>query len=175
MTEQNNITIPLSRESELALQEIIKKYGLEENLDGFFRKIKELKSLNETVIIRLIRDLMMEKISTHQFLDSLKSSLGISEEITKNLAKDIISELMPLLKKYTEKELKNYKSPIKPVEETTNNAAKIILEKIKQNNPSAPEIIPVIKKPVITDVEKNAETLKIKGKIGQDKYREPVE
>lgn len=177
MTEQKNIIIPLTEESDLKLKEIIKKYDLEENLEDFFSKVRKNISFNEIVVIKLTRDLMMEKISTYQFLDKLKEGLSITTEKTKNLAIDIKNNLMPLLKKYTEEDLKNYKSPKKPLpKEEENTVASIILEKIRGHESNKEdEVTPIIKKPEIKDVEKNAEILKVKGKIGQDIYKESIE
>ncbi len=176
MEQQKNIIIPLTEKSESVLRNIIKKYGLEENQKEFFSKIKEHQLLNETIVIKLTRDLMAEKISTKTFLDSLKKDLNITTEKTKNIAKDIMHNLVPLLKIFTEEELENYKSTKKPSTEKETSTAKIILEKIKQNKPLGRDVsVPTVKKLEVKNVEKNAELLKGRGKRGQDIYKEPIE
>ena len=86
---------------------------------------------------------------------------------------------MPLLKKFTEEELKTYNTNNKKIpEEKQSFAEKLILEKIKNHTPPQ-QIIPMSVKKVknveIKNVEENAVKTKREGRIGKDAYREVIE
>ena len=191
MTKQksNNIIIPLDEKSEAVLLEIIKKNNLEENDEQAFEKIKAHKPLNETVVIKLTRDLIVGRISAKEFAESLHRKLNISIEKTKMIAKDIINNLIPLLEKIPEDRLEDYnrKKKLSEVQEEIEEKQKlpsksstqdIILEKIRQSAPVqiVEEQKPAIgvKKVKIKDVEENAERIKKEKKWGREKTGEEV-
>ncbi|MBM3206725.1 MAG: hypothetical protein FJZ43_03845 [Candidatus Staskawiczbacteria bacterium] len=104
----NNIVIPLNEKSEAVLLDIIKKHRLEETDEKAFEKVRAHKLFNDGATLKLVRDLLSEKINNIQFFDALQSELGISKEATKNLAIDIMQKLVPLLEKIPEDKLQEY-------------------------------------------------------------------
>jgi hypothetical protein len=175
MINQKNIAVLFDEKSETALSEIIKKYDLEEHGEEIFKKIKEHRMFNDSVIVHVVMDFMMGKISTRQFLEGLHKGLSISKEETKALSVDIMDNLIPLLEKIPEDELEEYNRK-KTLEERGENPEdavdkenfqKELLEKIRKTVPEPePESektdIPEVnlKEIETEDVDKNAEKLK---------------
>lgn len=105
MPEQKNMVIPFDDKARVVLSTIIEKYKLQEDEETAFKKLAEKKSLNQTVMIKLTRDLMTEKISNKEFLDALHENFKTEKEVTKNIALDIINNLIPILEKIPEDKL----------------------------------------------------------------------
>ena len=110
-----------SKEATLSLFGILKKYDLIENDEQVVKNIQERRHPKETMLVIIIKNFVMGKISNHQFLDALHKELKISKETTKNLAIDIMENLIPVLEKIPEGELGEY------------NNKKALLEKENQS------------------------------------------
>ncbi|MEK7664118.1 MAG: hypothetical protein AAB340_01570 [Patescibacteria group bacterium] len=177
-----NLTIPLNEEAISILDEIEKKYHLEESDDELIEIIDKDKPIRTVILTNLAIDLVLEKISNHEFLDGLQKNLGLSKDQTKSLALDVVNKLLPLLKPFTDEEIRRYRSTPEPNLPTENEKVKnpkelttqeLLIEKIKQsipdeklkeasdrqqetdNNQQA-----MVKKVEVKDVEENAEDLK---------------
>jgi hydroxymethylpyrimidine pyrophosphatase-like HAD family hydrolase len=125
---------------------------------------------------------MLEKISNKEFLDALHKELKISKETTKSIALDIVNNLIPLLEKVPEDQLKEYNRKKLGLEKNNSNTEEVkykkedfqeaLLQKIRGNlNTSALDekeeelpAPPYIKKVPITNVEKNAKKMRDEGK-----------
>ena len=109
MTEQkNNMVILFSKEALVVLYDIKKKHKLEESHEEILKKLQGNKVSKINILVNLTRDLMTEKVSNKEFFDALHKELEISAETTKNLAIDIMHNLIPLLEKIPEDQLEEY-------------------------------------------------------------------
>ncbi len=149
MAKEKDKIIPLNEKSELELRRIIEKYKLKETDEEAIKKIHAYKIFNENIVIQITRNLMTEKISNHEFLDALHKELKTSKEVTKSLATDIVNDLIPLLKTYTEEELKSYRSTPEPEKE-------LAIKPVPVAPPTPAPKLPYSKKIEIPDVEDNA-------------------
>src|SRR3989344_1559936 len=102
---QENIRILFPKETTSKLTDILKRYNLIESDELVLKTMQERKYSKETLLVITIRDFVMGKTSNHQFLDTLHKELGTSKEVTKNLAIDIVDNLVPLLEKIPENQL----------------------------------------------------------------------
>jgi len=128
--EQKKIIIPLDEKSHSVLVGIVGKYKLQENMEDILKKAKEHTSFNEAVLIKLTRDFMLEKLSNKQFLDALHESFKTPKETTKNIALDIINNLIPTLEKIPEDKLAEH-NRAKQLKESALQQAKENLEEEK--------------------------------------------
>jgi len=190
MAEQKNIIVSFNEKAITVLGNIESKYSLEENLEEAVKALRENKPFKINILVNLTRNLMVEKISNTGFLDALQKELKISKETTKNLALDIMDNLVPLLEKIPEDQLEEYnrkKSEVERKNEETETPKdekeklkEDLLEKLRehQNMPKEPEPeepppVPQVKKVTVEDVDKNAQ--KIQHIQQKEKPATPVE
>jgi|SRR3989344_648387 len=176
MSEQQKILVVFPEKADLEFSEIIKKYHLNEEEDSSSSSIF-LKDSNAVIILNLIRYFVSEKISAKELLENLRKELGVPKETVKNIALDIFDNLIPLLEKVPENELKEYnhkksgterKNENQEIEseeerrEAISKAKEELLRKLRANvtieKPIA--LAPTVKKTEISDVEENAEKIK---------------
>ncbi len=178
MTEEKNIAILRNEKSDTILIGILEKYKLQETDGVVLKKAISHELFNETIVIGLTRDLILEKISNKGFLDALHKELKTSKEVTKNIALDIINNLIPLLEKVPEDKLEEYNRKNRPKlkinkEDTEKSATekKEAFARAKEElmkkigvapagaTPSDEAPMPYTKNPDIADVEENAKTI----------------
>lgn len=167
MDSKANISSTFTEKSDSIVEDIKKKYGLEETLE----KLKiEGRNYNTFILTKLTMLHSRKEISDQELSNSLQKELSISEETSKLIAKDIITNLIPTLGKPGEKE---EKKPKEKSETFTKIKPPMEVEKILQKQPQpmqAPrkKIPPlkedVVEKPVSADQPRR-----------QDSYREPIE
>lgn len=102
--EKNNI---LNEENQtdisFLMDGILKKYGLEEDPNKMYQKIKNGERPNKTIVSYLTKDLAENKIDQKSFLLSLQKQFSLSEEISKKIIYDVKNIYLPLLKKVLER------------------------------------------------------------------------
>jgi len=105
MVEQKNIRIIFTDKADLVLSEIMKRYNLEESNEEWLKKSKEGKSSNIVIIDKITKDFAKEIISERESVESLKKELSVPQQTAEKISKDIIDNLVPLLEKLSEEEL----------------------------------------------------------------------
>lgn len=134
---------------------ILKKYGLEENIEDSWKKIEKGELTNKAIINRISKDFANNLVSEKNAVTSLQKYFNIPSEKSVQIFNDIKTTILPILKK------------IKPSKnQTTNNLTK---EKLSRQK--------------ISKLESEEETIKIPKKISiktsktssSDTYREPIE
>lgn len=178
MVEKQNIIVPLSEKADLVVSNLIERHGLEENEEETLKKLKENKLFNSSIIVKLTRDFVKETISEKELVESLKKGLEIPQQAAEKISKDIINNLVPLLEKIPEKELRETKTekevgggptitmPVKPP---------IDLEKVppKKEIPEPTFNKPLqVKKPPTPKIPEEIKETKTSKK--GDTYREPI-
>ncbi len=177
MTEKINIIVIFSAEADNVLADLIKKYNLQEGEDAAFDDTEKDIDPKEIILINLIEGFVLEKISNTEFLEALHKGLGTSKETTKNIALDIVHNLIPLLEKVPEDKLEEYNrkkseperkkmAQEEKTESKKEDFQEELLNKIRASAPIQEQELkeeppaPGVKKVDITDVEKNAEKIK---------------
>lgn len=197
MEEQKNIRVIFTEKADSVLSGIMGKYGLEENDAQIVKKVQGKNPFNVVVLNRLTKNFAKGTISEKDFISSLQKDLDIpQQQAAEKIFKDIINNIIPLLKKIPEEELRKQPyiekndeqkpelppTPEKPdgSELVTKTKSPIGAEQVfKKPRPvleDKPERTEVIKKPI----KKNKEIEEFKAPSAaqqkkQDTYREPVE
>ena len=143
------------------LSEILKKYGLDEDIEKIAEKLEKDEPVNLEIINSIADDFENNKISAQDFPPSLQRDFNIPEETAKKMAADIINVVIPMLKKITAKKMANAHSR---KEEIKADATKIEAMRVPQ--------IPKKNERVLPGKIKNTSR---EQKKGPDSYREPIE
>lgn len=106
MTEKNNIRIIFTEKADLVLEQIMERFNLEESLEELAKINREGKLFKVVIMNRLVRDFAKEIISKEELIESLQKDLKISQQTAETISKDIINNLVPLLEKIPEEQLK---------------------------------------------------------------------
>ncbi|OGZ69317.1 MAG: hypothetical protein A3D44_02560 [Candidatus Staskawiczbacteria bacterium RIFCSPHIGHO2_02_FULL_42_22] len=176
MIEEKNTIIPFSKNATDILYGIEKKYKLEETREETIQRIHNHKIHKINIVATLVRNFILEEISNTEFLDALHKELHISKEAVKNLAIDIVDNLIPLLEKIPEDQLeeynrkkrskeKNKEADVKKTENKKGEFQEQLLNKIRGDvnipkpEPKETPATPNLKKPEIEDVEDNAKDI----------------
>ncbi len=85
--QKNNIRVLLSDKAELILGEILKNFGLEDK---------------NVIVDRIIKNFARENLSENSLVNSLQKDLEVTQQMATDVAKELISKVMPLLEKYPE-------------------------------------------------------------------------
>jgi len=153
---QKKIRVLFPREAMSKLADILKKYALVESDEKLLKRLQKGSYSKETILITTIKDLLMEKISNHQFLDILHKELDISKEATKKLATDAGNNLIPILKKIPENQLEEYNQKRFELEEG-------LLKKqreVEWKKEKAERLAQIEKKDLIAQIERTDEAKK---------------
>jgi len=86
------------------ISKILERHGLKETGKDIIQKLKKQKTPIGEKISKVIAQRAMEEISTKETPSIISKSLGVSDEIAKNLANDIEKEIMIFVKKIPAKE-----------------------------------------------------------------------
>jgi len=190
MTEKQKIVIPFTDEAFSYVTDLTKRYNLQEDKKETRRRLMDNKLFNSTIIINSTREFMTDLISDKDFAISLKKDLGVTQEIAQKIVQDIINNLVPMLKKFSEEELSIKRRSLDYGTTKENNDQTTVVgstEKIPQQKPQTKknETPQIVRKPVVgkrelkkiikepTQIEET-EGLK-KMPQGKDIYREPIE
>lgn len=95
MDKQKNIRIIFTEKSDSALEELIKKFGLEKNYEQTGKSAI-------TIISPLIKDCAREEISEKNLVNSLKKDLEVSQPTAEQIAKEILENIVPFMVKAPE-------------------------------------------------------------------------
>lgn len=102
MTEQKNLRIIFTKEADLILFDIIKKYNLKESDEETLKNLREGKFSKVVIIDHLAKNFAKEKISEKDLISSLQKDLEVSQQTAKKITEDIKNNLIPLLEKVPE-------------------------------------------------------------------------
>ncbi len=169
------------------IEKILKNNSLEETIDDYFDKKDQKKEPWTDTLYRSSKNLASNNLTEENFILTIQKQLNISEQIAKNILKEIKEKLLPLARTLSKDEIEqeaNFEMPIKPIErpigvtETLSQTKKIITKKNTPTN-SAPPMretpsenkkqikkieIPVIQKKFVQQPRRQSDT-----------YREPIE
>jgi hypothetical protein len=105
--QKNNIRVIFTAKANSALDTIIKNYNLEEDIDEFIKKRGAGKFSNEVTIDHLAKDFAVGKISKEDLTNSLQKELAVTQQISEQISKEIITNIIPFLEKVSEEKLKD--------------------------------------------------------------------
>lgn len=185
-----------STKANLALDDIISRYNLQETHEEFAKKIEAGGASNNVVIDRLAKSFALKTISEESLVASLQKETAVSQQQAEKISKEIITNIIPFLEIVAEEDLKDpdfvdklskklyeTKEVIKPITalpvNLINEAKKTPIEQPAFQKP----IPPTIEKTVIPTTKKSKPISKtvepVKPTIQQyqrsDSYREPIE
>lgn len=172
------MSILFTSQADSALNDIIKKFNLEEKPEDFIKKIKENKDTNIVAIDKLIRSFADKTISENNLISQLQKTLEVPLQTAQDISEEIISKIIPLLGKASEEKSKDSGSADDLSKKSWDNDPANFTDIIEKKKSERP-IIPPKKQPkaritaVIEDVKKMPS--KPNQPKGPDKYREPVE
>ena len=178
MIQKNNVVIAFSGKAEAALLELEKKYNLEENDEEAIKRFTINKPFKINILANLIREFTKNNISENLFVSSIQKDLSITNEIAKNIFKDVSNNIVPFLVKTSEEEIESGKFK---------NTNQIFLKQSTELADIKPAYIDEVRiKKVVADIpsEKLKKTIllpteepvpKPKRIKNSDKYRESVE
>lgn len=148
------------------LDELLNKYGLQEDANKMYQKINAGDKPNKAVIGSLAKNLALARISEKDVYDSLQKKLSTTAETTQKILKDIKETLAPFIKKVEENREK-ITSPVTsrpPITQQKNDNENAILKSTPKKK--------TIDKKEETNVHSNMTPLEKSG--GPDKYREQL-
>lgn len=204
MAEQkNNIRIIITSKADLALDDLEKKFNLEENYEESIKRSSEGKSSKIVTISHLSKDFASGIILEKDLVASLQKDLEIPAQTAGDISKEIITKVVPLLKKFTEEELKdqpftedapkktldmqdmenkNKPSDIFPKIKPPIGVAEILEKKVSPTEKessskvtSAPKKQERIKKPIVPPEDVKESVPQPRQSRGPNRYREPIE
>jgi len=105
MDEQKKIVVAFPPKADSAVSELVKKNNLQESQNEITEKVIKGQLTKINVIYKLTRDLVSGKIIEANFVASLQKDLAIAAQTAKDLAKDIATNVVPLLEKVPEDQL----------------------------------------------------------------------
>ena len=141
MAEQKNLRVIFTDKADLILVEILKKYGLHENQEVVFNKLKKDKLPNEIKMQRMVEYFGKNIITQKEFNEALAKVFNINSSLAQTISNDVVKNLVPKLEIHPEEK---FNDPIfreevsKKVfeEESIEKTPKeILLEKIKRGTP----------------------------------------
>lgn len=157
MDEQKNIRIIFTEKAYSILSGIMEKYNLEENDAQTLKKVQEKKPFNVVVLNRLTKNFVKGTISEKEFISLLQKDLDAPQQTAGKILNDIINDIIPLLKKIPEEELKK-----QPYIEQEPEPSQIPEE------PNKPDFLTKIKPPIgVEQALKKEETIK------EESYKKP--
>jgi hypothetical protein len=104
---KTNLRVIFTNEADLAFEELIKKFNLEESLESFTEKNKIGKPFNINIINSLIKSFAKQNISEKDMIVSLQKDLELSLQVTEQIVKDIIKNIIPHLEIIPEEKFKD--------------------------------------------------------------------
>lgn len=191
MIEQNNIRIIFTEKADLYLEQIIKNFNLEESFEESAKRNREGKLFNVVIVNHLVRDFAKEIISEKELIDSIQKEMEVSRQTAETISKDIVNNLVPLLEKIPEEQLKKQpfieQAPLENLE-TSEPVIKIkppigIPQTGEAYKPDDNKKDFIIKKPEKADkplekkeeIKKPLKQVEKRIKKQNDSYREPTE
>ena len=145
---QNKIRVIFTEKADLALEEIIKAFNLEETPEDFLEKNKNGKLSNVVLIDRIIKDFIRGAMPEKYLTDALQKDLGVSPQTAEQITKKIVDNIIPFLEKVSEENLKD------PA------FAEELSKKIGGVQKTSQQPQPIVKKPEFSNVEENEVDLK---------------
>ena len=106
--QKNNIRVLFTSKANLALEEIMKKFNLQDSDEKYIARIKENKLPKIVVIDHLAKDFVKGNILENDLISSLQKDLEVSSQTAEQISKEIINKIIPFLEKAPEK---NFKDP----------------------------------------------------------------
>jgi len=165
------------------IREILKNNGLEETSIDYFKKARSGEEPWFKSLYILSKDLAAGNITEKNFVSSLQSQIQISQQVAKNILKEIKEKLLPLVRTLDKDELEkesmdntSMRQLVQPINvfNTTEKKIQTIENKTTDITIAPPQKQPRIKKPIISgEIKKSAPQLRQSKE--PDKYREPVE
>ena len=196
--QKNNIRVLFTAKANSNLDGIMRNFRLEDDVEESAKRSKEGKFSKIVIIDHLAKDFARENISEKDMADYLQKDFEISQQVARQISKEIITKIIPFLEKVPEEK---FKDPIfieevsKKIFGTTNENPTASLRQVQEDRNIFPKIeypentvepaeekpksksaLPSkrIKKPIAPE-----ETLKpitqTKQPRGPDNYREPIE
>ena len=108
MNEQkNNVRVLFTVKANSGLNDIIKKFGLEETMEESVKRMQKGKLAKMVVIDHLSKDFALGTISEKDLVSSLKDDLEISQQTAGQISKDILTNIIPFLEKVPEEKVKD--------------------------------------------------------------------
>ena len=95
MAEQKNLRVIFTDKADLILVEILKKYGLHENQEVVFNKLKKDKLPNEIKMQRMVEYFGKNIITQKEFNEALAKVFNINSSLAKSLSNDLVINLVP--------------------------------------------------------------------------------
>jgi hypothetical protein len=202
--QKNSIRVLFTLRANTALDNIIKNFKLEENIEDSIKRTAEGKQSKIATIDRLVKDFAREIMSEKDLIAYLQKDFGVSQQIAEQISKDIISGIIPFLEKAPEEKFEDpalreqiskklfttEEELAKEKEATKRMVAKDVLPRLKDTEITGKEIeeenIPVqipkwneekVKSPIKKQIKKPIEFKKPAAgqQKNDDKYREPIE
>jgi hypothetical protein len=162
----NKITFEGEKSSDDIIEEILKKNGFEEDLSAWLEKTEKNEKVWFESLYKLAKNLAEKKITELIFLTNIQQQFNISEEIAKNILKDVKEKLLPIARiidDEIEQDLEDNKTTLLEKQKITP------IQNIKPAV-SAPTTKKILKKKEISDTP-----LPQQQKRKTDTYREPIE
>lgn len=200
----DNIIILFTNKAEDELENLIKKFNLEESIEDHIKKRQNNQLSNIVLIDNLAKSYTLGDITEKDVSKKLQQEAGVDQQTSEQITKGIIEKIVPLLEKvektkltdndYTEKlykkisDIENYKEKnntdkvedifpkIKPEEITAGDSIDKA-EKAIEPNLNNTDSIPVKKSRPKKVVESQPEIVQktTTQKSGPDNYRESIE
>lgn len=164
MTEKQKILIMFTEEAELYFSTIMEKYNLNESEESRTQKLLEGNLSKVGVIKKIIKGFVGNVISKEDFNASLAKTLSTDEKTTEMISKDITENLLPLIDKVTEDQLKEYILARDEKDEEKGQGSDLAQEILRKINAkrgiltAEPEGNPSMKAPTVS-VEENAKQI----------------
>lgn len=179
----NNKIVVFEGSFDEIIEKILEGNGLREDSEDWFNKTEQNEKTRFDVLLKFSKGLASEKITEINFLADIQQQLNISEQVARNILKEVKEKLLPLARILSDDEIEMEKKltmPIRPVEQTTKTTKilpKIENEKISLNTIS--DTVPPVKRPVKKTIKKNEIENTIvqtkQQKRENDTYREIIE
>ncbi len=195
--QKDNIRIIITKKADAALDDLAKKFNLEESPEESIKRSREGKHSKMVIVSLLAKDFVKGLVPGENLINSLQKDLEVSPQTASEISKEIINKIAPFLEKAPEEKFKdpafreemskkisgteksenkgkpfdvfpNIKSPIN-ISETIEN--KKSTEEFKNKDITPAKKQERIKKPVALE-ENNAP--RPRQPRGPDNYREPI-
>lgn len=106
MESSKNIVIMFTDESDRILSEIMAKYNLQEPLEKAVENSRAGKLNNIVKLDKITTSFAKGELAEKTLISSIQEQIGVSSQTAGNVARDIINNLVPTLKKATEADIK---------------------------------------------------------------------
>ena len=104
---KNNIRIIFTDKADVALDNIIESFNLEETPKEKIKKRDRKRFTNIVIIDYLTKDFAKGNISEKELVVSLQNNLEVSQQTAQQISKEIISRIVPFLEKVPEEKLQD--------------------------------------------------------------------